>query len=158
MICGTRRHDLLRHCQPQAPVVGHNGHAKNPSKNCNTRLCMSTGTSTTVDELRQQTSTCNGGTSTVICTVTPSTCHWMQRACKRPCQGLQTTSLHEHRDVHNVDDLRQQTSTCNCGNSTVFCTVNTPSTSRWTQRACKQPCPGLQTTSLHEHRDVHNRR
>ena len=91
--------------------------------------CMSTGTSTTVDELHQQKSTCNCGISTVFCTVNPKHLRWTQRACERPCPRLQNTSLHEHRDVHN----HQRTATADIDEqlrNLQFPALTTPSTCR----------------------------
>ena len=54
--------DSVLHCLDQKTLsLQHDGPL--------TRLCMSTGTSTIVDELPHQTSTCNCGNSRVFCTV-----------------------------------------------------------------------------------------
>ena len=64
------------------------------------------------------------------------------------------TSLHDHSDVHTVDELHKQghrppCQHCNCGNSTVFCTVVTQTPVVVQQRA-SQPCP--RTTPVRSHR------
>ena len=48
---------------------------------------------------------------------------------------------------------------CNCGTSTVFCSFN-PRHLSLNNNGCHQPCPGtapVNPTSLHDHRDAHNR-
>ena len=63
---------------------------------------------------------------------------------------------HFHRPHNRHTKNRGETPICRC---LITGTSTSMHTCRWTQRACQRPCPRTRrTTSLHEHRDVHNRR